>query len=247
MYVLLNSGSVDRSTSSASRQRPPPGGYGAADFAHTAMSELFAAPRPRQVADRSVGKLVGFLVAPHQAVTRTSSASHCTVQFVASQADRTSRTPVAEPAGPERPGGPGGPGSPFGPCGPCPHAPKARATTHINATSRILIMLSIAPQSGLVSRAGLSNWAAHRHRQSRSRCIPCADQMRAQARCRAKHQRSIPRRDGTTNSKPRASGRPAPSCWRGSSVSVVPASEASAALCLSAAVTVKHVEVMVGP
>jgi hypothetical protein len=98
------------------------------------------------------------LAGPNQAVTRTSSASHRTVQFVASQADRTSRTPAAEPAGPEGPGGPeglGGPGSPFGPWGACPQEPKARATTHINAMSRILIMLPIPRWSGLV----LEGWS----------------------------------------------------------------------------------------
>jgi hypothetical protein len=89
--------------------------YGPADFAHTPTSGLLAAPLPRQMADRSVGKLVGFLVTPHQAVTRTSSASHCTVQDVVSQADRTSRTPAAGPGGPVGPTGPGGPGSPCGP------------------------------------------------------------------------------------------------------------------------------------
>jgi len=114
--------------------------YGPVDFAHTPTSGLLAAPLPRQMADRSVGKLVGFLAAPHQAVTRTSSASHCTVQDVASQADRTSRTPAAGPGGPEGPTGPGGPGSPCGPCGACPHAPKVRAIAHGKATSRIFIM-----------------------------------------------------------------------------------------------------------
>jgi hypothetical protein len=130
-------------------------GYGPADFAHTAMSGLFAAPLPRHMADRSVGKLVGFLATPHQAVTRTSSVSHCTVQAVASQADRTSRTPAAGPAGPEGPAGPGGPGSPFAPCGACPHAPNARAITHGNATSRILIVfLSASVGGGVISAPG---------------------------------------------------------------------------------------------
>lgn len=116
--------------------------YRSADFAHTALSELFAAPLPRQVADRSVGKLAGFLALPHQAVTRTSSASHCTVHAVPSQAERTSRTPVVGPAGPEGPAGPGGPRSPCGPCAPCPHAPNASATTPISAASRILRVLN---------------------------------------------------------------------------------------------------------
>jgi hypothetical protein len=114
--------------------------YRSADFAHTALSELFAAPLPRQVADRSVGKLAGFLA--HQAVTRTSSASHCTMHAVPSQAERTSRTPVAGPAGPDVPAGPGGPRSPCGPCEPCPHAPNANATTPRNAASRILRVLN---------------------------------------------------------------------------------------------------------
>ena len=74
--------------------------YCPVDFAHTATTGLFAAPLvPRHVADLSLGKLVGFLAAPHQAFTRTSSASHCTVQPVASQAERANRTP-AGPGGP---------------------------------------------------------------------------------------------------------------------------------------------------
>jgi hypothetical protein len=114
------------------------------------MRGLFAGPLARQVADRSVGKLAGFLAAPHQAFTRTSSAAHCTVQPVASQAERASRTPTADPAGPEGPSGPGGPGgpcipvgpgSPLGPCGAFPHAFKARATTQIDVRSRNLIWL----------------------------------------------------------------------------------------------------------
>ena len=51
-------------------------------FAHTPMSGLLPGPRPpRQVAALSLVKLVGFLAAPHQAVTMISSASHSATQL----------------------------------------------------------------------------------------------------------------------------------------------------------------------
>jgi hypothetical protein len=51
---------------------------------------LFPGPLPpRQVADVSVGKLVGFLAAPHHAEITISSASHCATQLVALHVART--------------------------------------------------------------------------------------------------------------------------------------------------------------
>ena len=59
-------------------------------FAHTPMSGLLPGPRPpRHVAALSLVKLVGFLAAPHQAVTMISSASHSATQLAWLQVVRT--------------------------------------------------------------------------------------------------------------------------------------------------------------
>jgi hypothetical protein len=55
--------------------------YGFAGFAQTVTSGLFVSLRPRHVAEFSVGKVVGFLAAPHHAVTAISSAAHLAKQL----------------------------------------------------------------------------------------------------------------------------------------------------------------------
>ena len=133
---------------------------GPEDLAQTAIRGLFPGPRPpRQVADFSVGKLVVFLAAPHQAEMMISSASHSATQLAALHVVRTTwmPPPAAELAGPA-PGGPGGPCGPAGPCSPCapegpggpaspfgpsvdfPHAPKASAKTP--TTTQLLIFMN---------------------------------------------------------------------------------------------------------
>jgi hypothetical protein len=141
-----------------------------------AISGLFPAPRPpRQVADFSVGKLVGFLAAPHQAAITISSASHSATQLAALQVVRTTRVPAwpadpawptgaaAAPAGPGGPAGPGspcapagpggpiGPASPFGPSAGFPHAVKTIAKPKTKGSNTIrmefLIKLGRAPQA----------------------------------------------------------------------------------------------------
>jgi hypothetical protein len=63
---------------------------GSEDLAQIAIRGLFPGPLPpRQVADFSVGKLVGFLAAPHHAEITISSASHCAMQLVALHVART--------------------------------------------------------------------------------------------------------------------------------------------------------------
>ena len=51
----------------------------------------------RQVAARSLGMTAALRRAPQYAVKSSSSSLHCTLQFVASQFDRTIRMPNAEP------------------------------------------------------------------------------------------------------------------------------------------------------
>jgi hypothetical protein len=63
---------------------------GSEDLAQMAMRGLFPGPLPpRQVADFSVGKLVGFLAAPHHAEITISSASHCATQLATLHVART--------------------------------------------------------------------------------------------------------------------------------------------------------------
>src|SRR5262245_36374503 len=93
-----------------------PGESGAADgdmdsfcdsiLAQIATAGLFAAPRSRQEAARSLRKATAFLAAPHHAVIMISPSLHCTPQ-AASQLERTTRN--AEPGGPWAPGIPAGP------------------------------------------------------------------------------------------------------------------------------------------
>jgi hypothetical protein len=63
---------------------------GSEDLAQIAMRGLFPGPLPpRQVADFSVGKLVGFRAAPHHAEITISSASHCATQLATLHVART--------------------------------------------------------------------------------------------------------------------------------------------------------------
>jgi hypothetical protein len=134
---------------------------------------LFPGPRPpRQVADLSVGKFVGFLATPHQAETRISLGSHSTTQLAALQVVRTTWPPPETIAGPAGPGGPGGPSRPAGPAGPCspgapagpagpalpfgpcvgcPHAPKVSVKTLITAQPQILLIRYSARNAALAS------------------------------------------------------------------------------------------------
>ncbi|HMA70559.1 MAG TPA: hypothetical protein VKP67_03570, partial [Xanthobacteraceae bacterium] len=73
-------------------------------FTHAATSGLLAGTGLRQVAVRSLGMTAALRLTPQYAVKSSSSSAHCTLQFAASQFDRTIRMPN---------GGPGGPGSPF--------------------------------------------------------------------------------------------------------------------------------------
>jgi len=89
-------------------------------FTHAATSGLLAGTGLRQVAARSLGMTAAFRRAPQYAVKSSSSSLHCTLQFVASQFDRTIRMPNAGPGGPGSPFGPGAPGGPGSPLGPWP-------------------------------------------------------------------------------------------------------------------------------
>jgi len=85
---------------------------------HMATTGLLAGTGLRQVAARSLGMTAALRRAPQYAVKSSSSSLHCTLQFVASQFDRTIRMPNAGPGGPGSPFGPGGPGGPGSPLGP---------------------------------------------------------------------------------------------------------------------------------
>ena len=92
-------------------------GYYGGIFTHAATSGLLAGTGLRQVAARSLGMTAALRRAPQYAVKSSSSSLHCTLQFVASQFDRTIRMPNAGPGGPGSPFGPGGPGGPGSPLG----------------------------------------------------------------------------------------------------------------------------------
>ena len=87
-------------------------------FTHAATSGLLAGTGLRQVAARSLGMTAALRLTPQYAVKSSSSSAHCTLQFVASQFDRTIRMPNGGPGGPGSPFGPGGPGGPGSPLGP---------------------------------------------------------------------------------------------------------------------------------
>jgi hypothetical protein len=87
------------------------------------MIGLFPAPRPpRQAADLSVRKFIGFLAAPQQAEMRISFASHSTTQFATLQVVRTT-WPLLETVA-EGPAGRGDQGDPQGRLRPAHLAPR---------------------------------------------------------------------------------------------------------------------------
>ena len=110
------------------------------------MSSHFEGDAPTQTATRglfvgsgttpqfavfSVKNVAGALWGPQYAVTKTSPASHVTVQASFEQSALSTRTSEAGPGAPRGPGGPCGPGgpasprSPFAPCGPAgPAGPR---------------------------------------------------------------------------------------------------------------------------
>ena len=84
-------------------------------LAHAATSGVLCAPRVRQDACCSVGKIAAARLAPQYAVSTISSALQATVQPSALQSARTTRIDEAGLGGPA---GPCGPCCPCGPCGP---------------------------------------------------------------------------------------------------------------------------------